>query len=66
MSSYNKLPHLLTEVIVDTDKTLSALRWTVSEMENRYKQFASAGARNIESYNAIEGVEKSRILFYHR
>ncbi len=64
MSSYNKIPHLMTEVIVDTDKTLSALRWTVAEMENRYKQFATAGARNIESYNAIEGVEKKPYIIF--
>lgn len=64
MSSYNKIPHLMTEVIVDVDKTLSALRWTVAEMENRYKQFATAGARNIESYNSIEGVEKKPYIVF--
>jgi len=64
MSSYNKIPHLMTEVIVDTEKTLSALRWTVAEMENRYKQFATAGARNIESYNAMEGVVKKPYIIF--
>lgn len=64
MSSYNKIPHLLTEVIVDTEKTLSALKWTVGEMENRYKQFAEAGARNIEGYNALEGVEKKPYIIF--
>ena len=64
MTSYNKIPHLLTEVIVDTDKTLSALRWTVAEMENRYKQFAAAGARNIETYNALAGVEKKPYILF--
>ncbi len=64
MGSYNKIPHLLTEVIVDTEKTLSALRWTVAEMESRYKLFASANARNIQSYNAIPGVEKKPFIVF--
>ena len=64
MSSYNDIPHLLTEVIVDTDKTLKALKWTVGEMESRYKQFATAGAKNIEGYNATEGVEKKPYIIF--
>lgn len=53
LSVYNGIPHLLTEVIVEPEKIISALKWTVKEMENRYKQFAAVGARNIESYNEI-------------
>ncbi|PIY69333.1 DNA translocase FtsK [Candidatus Roizmanbacteria bacterium CG_4_10_14_0_8_um_filter_39_9] len=64
MTSYNGISHLLTEVIVDTEKTVSALRWTVAEMETRYKQFAKAGARNIESYNLLEGVEKKPYIVF--
>ncbi|MFH0979792.1 MAG: DNA translocase FtsK [Candidatus Roizmanbacteria bacterium] len=64
LSIYNGIPHLLTEVIVDADKIISALKWTVSEMEIRYKIFAKAGARNIESYNAIEGVEKRPYILF--
>ncbi|MFA5136397.1 MAG: DNA translocase FtsK [Patescibacteria group bacterium] len=64
MSSYNKIPHLLTDVIVDTEKTLKALRWTVAEMETRYKDFSKAGARNIESYNAIENIEKKPYIIF--
>lgn len=64
MTSYNGISHLLTEVIVDTEKTVSALRWTVAEMETRYKQFAKAGARNIESYNMLEGVEKKPYIIF--
>lgn len=64
MTSYNNIPHLLTEVIVDTDKTLKALKWTVSEMESRYKLFATAGAKNIEGYNVIEGVEKKPYIIF--
>lgn len=64
LSIYNGIPHLLTEVIVDAQKIISALKWTVKEMENRYKQFAEVGARNIESYNEIEGVEKKPYILF--
>lgn len=64
LSVYNGIPHLLTEVIVDADKIISALKWTVKEMENRYKEFARVGARNIESYNEIEGVEKKPFILF--
>lgn len=52
LSGYNGLPHLLVPVITDSDKASSALKWAVLEMENRYRMFASAGARNLEGYNA--------------
>lgn len=64
LSLYNGIPHLLTEVIVDTQKTISALKWTVAEMETRYKEFAKAGARNMEGYNALEGVEKKPYIIF--
>jgi len=49
--TFNGVPHLLAPVIVDTDKAIKALRWLSQEMDNRYRQFAKAGARNIEGYN---------------
>jgi len=49
--TFNGVPHLLAPVIVDTDKAIKALRWLSQEMDNRYRQFAQAGARNIEGYN---------------
>lgn len=55
LSLYNGIPHLLTPVIVDVDKVLSALKWATSEMERRYKLFASVGVRNIEGYNEMAG-----------
>jgi S-DNA-T family DNA segregation ATPase FtsK/SpoIIIE len=58
LTLYNGIPHLLTEVIVEPDKIISALKWTVSEMENRYKLFAKSGTRNIEGYNSLDSVEK--------
>ncbi|MFN8532592.1 MAG: DNA translocase FtsK [Dehalococcoidia bacterium] len=51
MAGYNEIPHLLAPVIVDAPKVVGALRWVLKEMEERYKAFADAGARNIESYN---------------
>ncbi len=52
LSGYNALPHLLVPVITESDKAASALKWAVLEMENRYRMFASAGARNLEGYNS--------------
>lgn len=54
---YNGIPHLLTPVIVETDKILSALRWATAEMERRYKQFAEVGVRNIDSFNELSGFQ---------
>lgn len=51
LSGYNGLPHLLVPVITEAEKAAAALRWTVLEMENRYRLFAEAGARNIAAYN---------------
>jgi len=52
LSGYNGLPHLLVPVITESDKAASALKWAVLEMEDRYRMFAIAGARNLEGYNA--------------
>lgn len=64
LTIYNGIPHLLTEVISEPDKSISALKWTAKEMENRYKIFAQAGAKNIESYNAMPGVEKKPYIIF--
>ena len=57
LTGYNDIPHLLTPVIVEPDKVVSALKWTTKEMERRYKVFAEVGARNIESFNDISGFQ---------
>jgi S-DNA-T family DNA segregation ATPase FtsK/SpoIIIE len=54
---YNGIPHLLTPVIVESDKTLSALRWAMQEMERRYKQFAEVGVRNLDGFNELSGFQ---------
>jgi DNA segregation ATPase FtsK/SpoIIIE, S-DNA-T family len=51
LAQYKGIPHLLTEVIVETDKAVNALKWTVGTMESRYAEFASRGVRNIAGYN---------------
>jgi len=53
-SVYNNLPHLVVPVVTDPKKVALALRWAINEMEKRYKLFARAGVRNIESYNTRE------------
>jgi len=64
LTLYNGIPHLLTEVVVEPDKIISALKWTVSEMENRYKEFSKAGVRNLEGYNVLEGAEKKPYIIF--
>ncbi|MCB9803084.1 DNA translocase FtsK 4TM domain-containing protein [Candidatus Nomurabacteria bacterium] len=58
LSVYNDIPHLLTPVINESDKTINALRWVVKEMDERYKLLQAAGKRNIESYNSSVIVNK--------
>lgn len=56
-TQYNGIPHLLTPVIVEPEKILSALKWAMGEMERRYKLFAERGVRNIDSYNELSGFQ---------
>jgi S-DNA-T family DNA segregation ATPase FtsK/SpoIIIE len=49
--TFNGVPQLLAPVVVDTDIALKSLRWLNQEMDRRYREFAKAGARNIEGYN---------------
>ena len=55
LTQYNGIPHLLTPVIFDPDKVLSALKWAIGEMDRRYKLFAEVGVRNIDAYNELSG-----------
>ncbi len=52
LTGYNGIPHLLTPVVTEVDKIVSALKWAVSEMERRYEIFSKSGKRNILAYNA--------------
>ncbi len=57
LTLYNDIPHLLTPVIVEPEKCISALRWAVAEMERRYKLFSEVGKRNIGDYNQAKKEE---------
>ncbi|MGY0711711.1 DNA translocase FtsK [Azospirillum argentinense] len=52
LSVYEGIPHLLTPVVTDPKKAVVALKWTVREMEDRYRNMSKLGVRNIEGYNA--------------
>jgi S-DNA-T family DNA segregation ATPase FtsK/SpoIIIE len=51
LSNFNGIPHLLSPVVTDMEKVISALRWLVYEMEDRYATFAKAKVRNLAAYN---------------
>ncbi len=55
MSIYNGIPHLLTPVVNEIDKTINALRWVVAEMDRRYQLLSKTGHRNIQAYNRVNG-----------
>ncbi|HMS92210.1 MAG TPA: DNA translocase FtsK 4TM domain-containing protein [Candidatus Saccharibacteria bacterium] len=58
MTLYNNIPHLLTPVITESDKTVSALKWAVAEMERRLKLLAEYGKRDIGEYNTLKDVDR--------
>ncbi|WP_230980146.1 DNA translocase FtsK [Oryzicola mucosus] len=60
LSVYDGIPHLLTPVVTDPKKAVVALKWTVREMEDRYRKMAKVGVRNIDGFNArVLQAEKS-------
>lgn len=58
LTPYNDMPHLLTPVIVEPEKCISALKWAVAEMERRLSSFAEVSKRNIAEYNASKEGEQ--------
>jgi S-DNA-T family DNA segregation ATPase FtsK/SpoIIIE len=52
LSTYDGIPHLLTPVVTDPKQAVIALKWTVREMEDRYRKMSKLGVRNIDGYNA--------------
>ena len=54
LSPYNDIPHLLTSVITEPEKCISALKWAVAEMERRYRTLAESHKRNIVEYNTLK------------
>jgi len=51
MTAYDNIPHLLTPIITEPDKTISALKWAVNEMQRRYSLLAEHKVKDIKSYN---------------
>ncbi len=51
LSVYDGIPHLLTPVVTDPKKAVVALKWTVKEMEDRYRKMSKVGVRNIDGFN---------------
>ena len=60
LSVYDGIPHLLAPVVTDPKKAVVALKWTVREMEDRYRRMSKLGVRNVASYNerAVEAQKK--------
>ena len=60
LSVYDGIPHLLAPVVTEPGKAVVALKWTVKEMENRYRLMSALGVRNIDNYNKrLEEAKKS-------
>jgi S-DNA-T family DNA segregation ATPase FtsK/SpoIIIE len=61
LSIYDGIPHLLTPVVTDPSKAVSALKWAVREMEDRYRQMSKLGVRNIQGFNdrVKESIDKN-------
>jgi S-DNA-T family DNA segregation ATPase FtsK/SpoIIIE len=57
MALYHDIPHLLSPIITEPEKCISALKWAVAEMERRLKAFSEVGKRNIAEYNKVKQEE---------
>ena len=64
LSVYDDIPHLLTPVVTDPSKAVVALKWTVREMEDRYRAMSQLGVRNIAGFNQriVEAQKKGETL----
>ena len=60
---YNGIPHLLTPVITEVNKTVNALRWCLNEMDRRYEILNQAGKKNIQTYNQSSKEKLPYIIF---
>jgi len=59
LTNYNGIPHLMAPVVTELERIVGVLKWVQREMDDRYRKFAMAGARNISDYNLR--VEKGRV-----
>ncbi|WP_029673125.1 DNA translocase FtsK, partial [Brucella suis] len=60
LSVYDGIPHLLTPVVTDPKKAVVALKWTVREMEDRYRKMSKVGVRNIDGFNQRVGLAQKK------
>ncbi len=60
LSVYDRIPHLLAPVVTDPRKAIGALKWTVREMERRYRAMSQLGVRNIAGYNDKVAAARAR------
>ena len=65
LSTYDGIPHLLTPVVTDPKQAVIALKWTVREMEDRYRKMSKLGVRNIDGYNVrlAQALSKGETLY---
>ncbi len=63
LADYNGIPHLLVPVITEADRARAALKWTVGEMEQRYRRFAGATARNVVAFNETRADPADRLPY---
>jgi S-DNA-T family DNA segregation ATPase FtsK/SpoIIIE len=63
IAAYNGLPHLMVPLITEPERAKAALKWAVNEMENRYRRFAGATARNIRAYNDSRADPEDRMPY---
>lgn len=64
LSVYDDIPHLLSPVVTDPSKAVVALKWTVREMEERYRSMSQMGVRNISGYNQrlIDATKRGEVM----
>ena len=64
LSVYDGIPHLLSPVVTDPKKAVVALKWTVREMEERYKKMSKLGVRNIDGFNqrVVDARDKGEVI----
>uniref|UniRef100_UPI0022A7238A DNA translocase FtsK n=1 Tax=Siccirubricoccus phaeus TaxID=2595053 RepID=UPI0022A7238A len=64
LSVYDRIPHLLAPVVTEPPKAIGALKWTVREMERRYRAMSQLGVRNIGGYNekVVEAARRGEVL----
>jgi len=64
LTGYNGIPHLVAPVVVELERIVGVLKWVTREMDERYRRFSEAGARNIEDFNKHRDPIKTDLMPY--